>query len=97
MSNFQFIKSSQNIPTHGVFETFSVLKDGVELFHWSDNDGLNCYIHDISKYPEVETVFQNMVLANDEANRLWREREEDEIIYSRDGRTSEFGDQWETL
>ena len=108
--NIRFIKSSYDVPQHGTFEQFRVIDSEIEgsflekvLFSWSDNNGLVSHISGIDKYGEkAQFVYNEMCRAEDEANAIWRKENEDlpeghgtVIVYSREGRTNEFGVEWE--
>jgi hypothetical protein len=105
MPNYEFIKSSNDIPQHGTFEIFSVKFNGKDLFYWSDNCGLVSSINyqEIEKiHPSVFPIYEKMEAAKEAANAIWYEKnrgygDNPYTVYDREGRTDEFGVKWTEL
>jgi hypothetical protein len=102
MPNYEFIKSSYSVPQNGTFENFSVLHNGVKILEWSDNCGIVIMDNDIENlHPEIYPILEKMTAASKAADVIWEHKNggynEHETVYARDGRTDEFGVNWNQL
>ena len=105
MSNYEFVKSSYDVPQNGTFEMFTVKFNSKDLFYWSDNNGLVSFktkecIEDVytSVYPIYLAMEATDIATQKEWDRVNKGIEDNYItVYSREGRTDEFGVNWTEL
>jgi len=99
----ELIKTSYSVAQNGLFENFTVKIDGEKLFGWSDNSGLHDHsnggdplIEERLKVlpPEIGQIYNRMEQARKAYCEEWEEMD-GQGVYARDGRTDEFGADWE--